>query len=387
MRPLDRIRIEGFKSIKQLDLKLGGLNVLIGANGAGKSNFISVFRLINEMVELRLQRFVGSRPDRFLRFGRRTTPKFSVHLDFGKNGYAFSLAPSENQLIFDDERISFAGDHYGTADRRLGAGHLESMLSAQLESPRNKAIAGYVVPSVRGWRVYHFHDTSDQAAVKQAGAINDNVALRPDASNLAAFLYLLQQKHPESYQRIRDTVRLVAPFFDDFALRPDPLSPGAASIALEWREKGSDFPFTAYQLSDGTLRFICLAVVLLQPKPPATIVIDEPELGLHPYAIEVLAAMLKSYSHNKLGVVNRQVILSTQSVPLVNQLEAKDLIVVDHADGESVFSRPDPDVLKDWLEDYSLGELWEKNVLGGRPSASPMVGAGHKAESSGEAAT
>lgn len=124
----------------------------------------------------------------------------------------------------------------------------------------------------------------------------------------------------------------------------------------------------------------------MQPKPPATIVIDEPELGLHPYAIEVLAAMLKSYSHNKWGFVNRQVILSTQSVPLVNQLEAKDLIVVDHADGESVFSRPDPDVLKDWLGDYSLGELWEKNILGGRPSASPMVGAGHKAESGGEAA-
>lgn len=364
MRPLDRIRIEGFKSIKKLDLTLGGLNVLIGANGAGKSNFISIFKLLNEMAELRLQRFVGSKADRFLRHGRRTTPKFSVDLDFGANGYSFVLTPSENQLIFEEEIISFDGD-FGLNKRFLGAGHLESKLPEQLSNQRNSSIASYVVPSVKGWRVYHFHDTSEQAAVKQSGAINVNDSLRPDASNLAAFLYLLQQKHPQSYQRIRDTVRLVAPFFDDFSLRADPLSQNQQDIMLEWREVGSDFPFTAYQLSDGTLRFICLAVVLLQPTPPATIIIDEPELGLHPYAIEVLAGLLRSVS------LRRQIIVSTQSVPLVNQLDAEHLIVVNHAAGESVFVRPDAEALRSWLEDYSLGELWEKNILGGRPSAPP----------------
>jgi len=367
MRALDRIRIEGFKSIKQLDLQLRPLNVLIGANGAGKTNFISIFRLLNEMAELRLQRFVGANPDRLLRHGRRVTPKFSVQLDFGQNGYEFTLAPSENQLIFDSEWIRFNGQ-YGLSRRSIGAGHLESKRPEQLESDRNQKIARYVVPAVKGWRVYHFHDTSDQASVKQSGAVNDNASLRPDASNLAAFLYLLQQRSLPSYQRIRDTVRLVAPFFDDFALRPDPLS-NDQSIMLEWREQGSDFPFTAYQLSDGTLRFICLATVLLQPNPPATIIIDEPELGLHPFAIEVLAGLLRSVSQS--GYSSRQVIVSTQSVPLVNQLEAEDLIVVNHHRGESVFARLDSEQLKEWLDTYSLGELWEKNILGGRPSAPP----------------
>lgn len=364
MRPLDRIRIEGFKSIKQLDLKLENLNVLIGANGAGKSNFISIFKLLNEMAELRLQLFVGSKADRFLRHGRRVTPKLSVKLNFGSNGYAFALVPSENQLIFESETISFDGD-YGVSNRPIGAGHLESKLPEQLSNEYNRKIAGYVVPSVKGWRVYHFHDTSDQSSMKQSGAINANDSLNPDASNLAAFLYLLQQKYPQSYQRIRDTVRLVAPFFDDFVLRPDPLSKNLQDIMLEWREVGSNFPFTAYQLSDGTLRFICLAVVLLQPTPPATIIIDEPELGLHPYAIEILAGLLRSVS------LKRQIIVSTQSVPLVNQLDVNHLVVVDHASGESTFSRPDSEALANWLDDYSLGELWEKNILGGRPSAPP----------------
>ncbi len=365
MSALKRIRIAGFKSIKQLDLSLGNLNVLIGANGAGKSNFISVFKLVNEIAEQRLQRFVGSNPERFLRHGRRVTPMLSVQLDFGANGYSFRLSPSENQLVFDYELMRFDGN-YGVQQRSLGAGHLESKLSDQLvEGHRNQLIASYVLPAIKDWRVYHFHDTSDQAAVKQTGAINVNHSIRPDASNLAAFLYLLQQKHPKSYQRIRNTVRLVAPFFDDFSLRPDPLSLNQQDIRLEWREVGSDYPFTAYQLSDGTLRFMCLATVLLQPNPPSTIIIDEPELGLHPYAIEVLAGLLCSVSQKV------QLIVSTQSVPLVNQLEAENLIVVNHSNGESVFSRPDVDALQSWLEDYTLGELWEKNILGGRPGAPP----------------
>lgn len=367
MKKLKNIQIKGFKSIKKLDLTLGDLNVLIGANGAGKSNFISVFKLLNEIVELRLQRFVGSKADRFLRHGRRVTPELGVRLEFGANGYSFELIPVGNQLVFGKETMRFSGN--SNIARELGAGHIESKLPMQLDNTQNASIASYVLPAIKSWRVYHFHDTSEQAAIKHSGAINDNGTFRADASNLAAFLYLLQQKHSESYQRIRQTVQLVAPFFDDFSLRPDPLSLGEQNISLEWREIGSDFPFTAYQLSDGTLRFICLAVVLLQPNPPATIIIDEPELGLHPYAIEVLAGLLRSVS------VSTQVIVSTQSLALVNQLDAEHLIVVNHDAGESWFSRLDADALRDWLEDYSLGELWEKNILGGRPTSPPTSNA------------
>ncbi len=136
-------------------------------------------------------------------------------------------------------------------------------------------------------------------------------------------------------------------------------------IRLEWREKGSDFPFQAYHLSDGTLRFICLATLLLQPEMPSTILIDEPELGLHPYAIVVLASLMRS------ATKRTQLIISTQSVSLVNQFDAEDLLVVNRKEHdhryETLVERVDPDKLATWLEEYALGELWEKNVLGGRP--------------------
>lgn len=154
---------------------------------------------------------------------------------------------------------------------------------------------------------------------------------------------------------------MVAPFFGDFYLRPTP--DNADSIQLEWTEKNQDIPFKASDLSDGTLRFVLLATVLLQPNElmPSAIIVDEPELGLHPYAIAVLAALISSASHQ------HQLIISTQSVELVNQFEARDIVVVDKKDGASTFNRLDLDYLKDWLNDYSLGELWQKNLLGGRP--------------------
>ena len=198
--------------------------------------------------------------------------------------------------------------------------------------------------------------------MKQPWALNDNERLRPDGANLAAYLYRLRERSPEHYQRIVDTVRLVAPFFAEFRLRPNPLDPH--SIQLEWQEKGSDFPFLAHHLSDGTLRFICLATVLLQPDNlmPATILVDEPELGLHPYAIELLAALMRQCSDR-----GHQLIVSTQSVELLNHFEPQEVIVVDRADDQSTFTRLDPAALEVWLEEYSLGDLWKRNVFGGRP--------------------
>ena len=188
----------------------------------------------------------------------------------------------------------------------------------------------------------------------------DNVELKPDAGNLAAYLYRLRKTAPLAFRSIEETVRLVAPFFDRFELRPDRLN--EKKIQLEWRERGSDDYFDADTLSDGTLRFICLATLLLQPDLPSLLLIDEPELGLHPFAINLLASLLQSAAERT------QVVVSTQSVTLVNQLAPEDMIVVDRQGRESIFRRPTAEQIADWLDDYSLGELWEKNVLGGRPA-------------------
>ena len=210
------------------------------------------------------------------------------------------------------------------------------------------------------WRVYHFHDTGENAKVKQPHAVNDKLRLQSDAANLAAYLQMLYKKHNSHYQRIVNTIQLVAPFFGDFVHR----SGESEFVELEWTQKGKpDTPFKAHILSDGTLRFICLATLLLQPigKLPDTILIDEPELGLHPYAITVLADIFKQVAEQK------QLIVSTQSVELVNELSPEDIIVVDQEDDASVFKRFTSIQLSGWLEEYAMGELWKQNVLGGRP--------------------
>jgi predicted ATPase len=363
MRSLDRIKANGFKSIKEIDLELRKLNVLIGSNGVGKSNFIGLFKLLNNIVEGNLQVYVGScgGAETLLHFGRKTTSQISLDLSFASytNGYKCTLSPTaDDTLIFKYEGCWY---HYKARFPNplrvsLGSGHKETKLGKATE---NRAIARHVLDDLKSWKVYHFHDTSDSARVKQTGDLEDNRVLRPDAGNLAAFLYRLKEKSPSHYRNIVDSTRLVFPFFDDFVLEPSALNPD--KIRLEWRENGSDAYFNASALSDGTLRFICLSTLLLQPYLPTAILLDEPELGLHPYAITIIAELLRG------AATKTQVIVSTQSVSLVNQFEPEDIVVVEREERHSVFRRLDKSDMQSWLDDYGLGDLWEKNIIGGRP--------------------
>lgn len=365
MPPLDRIRIAGFKSIRDRSLELRPLNVLIGANGAGKSNFIEVFRFLHEIVEQNLQLYVGRSggADRLLHFGSKETQRVVFELRFGLNGYEVALTSAAGDaLVFEREDMWFQRPDYESPyHESLGAGHKESGLMPLIQSSDRKRVAHHVRDAIRSWRVYHFHDTSASARVKQTVDLGDNAVLRSDAGNLAAFLYRLEHTHPGVFRNIEDTVTLMAPFFGGFELRPDRLNPD--KIKLEWREKSVDAYFDAHALSDGTLRFLCLATLLLQPEPPTTILIDEPELGLHPYAITILADLFRSAAQRT------QLVVSTQSVTLVNQLSPEDIVVVDREDHASVFRRPTSEELEGWLEGYALGDLWEKNLLGGRPTS------------------
>ena len=358
---VDRITIAGFKSIREVDLQPRELNILIGANGSGKSNFIGVFKLLHNMVEGRLQRFVveAGGADRLLHYGSKVTEEISLKVAFSDevNGYECTLGPTqEDALFFIRESCWFHDKSYDKPYTHfLGSNHDESLLPKKAE----RGIPRYVVNAFRSWRLYHFHDTSDTAKIKKIGDVDDNRALRPDAGNLAAFLHRLQETDTKNYSNIVDTIRGVAPFFDDFVL--EPLARNKGKIKLEWREVDSDSYFDASSLSDGTLRFICLATLLLQPTYPDTILLDEPELGQHPHAIQVLGELLRS------AATKTQVILSTQSVTLVNQFEPQDIIVVERKGQESVFKNASELDMEAWLEDYGLGDLWEKNLLGGTP--------------------
>ena len=370
MSRVNSLSVSGYKSIRELrDFKLNALNVLIGANGAGKSNFINLFRLLNQMYEQQLQLYVPLQggPDALLHFGRSTSQRLQAEFRFQsdtlesmRSGYSFNLIPTvDNQFIFESEQSFFFGGELQIVNpsRVLGRGHSESRLKEAKDD-----YSQFVRPSVSNWRVYHFHDTSDTAKVKQRHATNDNLRLKPDAANLAPYLRMIKEKHAAHHQRIVETIRLVMPFFDDFVHRPG----NPEYVELEWTEKNDpDTPFKAHRLSDGSLRFICLVTLLLQPVSllPDTILIDEPELGLHPYAIAVLADIFKQVAED------RQLIVSTHSVELINELSPEDVIVVENQRGESIFKRLNTEDLGDWLkDDYSLGDLWKRNILGGRPT-------------------
>ena len=368
-RPIDRITLKGFKSIRSLEgFPLRPVNILIGANGCGKTNFVSFFSLLREIVEGRLQKTVNKEggSDVFLFGGPKVTQKIEAHLEFGMNGYTFSLEPTaDNRLIFADERIEYYADpgmRTSSVARSIGEGHSESSISDPVKSGWNYKVADYVYDAISSWTVYHFHDTSETAAMRRRCSVRDNERLQRDAGNLAAFLYRLREEDEETYNLICETVRLAAPFFRSFKLRPRK-GKGDPYLDLEWRQKDSDYPFHPSQLSDGTLRFIALATALLQPDPPATIFIDEPELGLHPQALDVLANLILQAQERT------QLIVSTQSAALLNAFEPEQIVVIDREEGESRFRRLEEEGLREWLaQDYTLGELWQKNVYGGGPT-------------------
>jgi predicted ATPase len=363
MRILEQLKVKNFKSIRDQTLRLGRLNVFIGGNGSGKSNLVGVFHFLNRVVAGDLQNYTGETggADNILHFGRKQSPSLSIELEFvegdNANGYSFELRPTaEDRFIFSRETFWFH-DRSRFAkglSTELGAGHVEARIQKSTEP-----IAGWVKSDLDSYRIYHFHDTSSSAKVKQTGDVDDNLHLRIDASNLAAFLYRLQLHHPGHFQNIQETIQQIAPFFESFRLAPSRLNPD--KIRLEWKEKGSETYFNAHALSDGTLRFICLATLLLQPMMPAVILLDEPELGLHPAAISLLADLLSSAAQRT------QVLVATQSVTLVNQFTPESVWVVERDARHSVFKHLESADMSAWLEDYSLGELWEKNIIGGRP--------------------
>lgn len=366
MSELDTITIKGFKSIVCIEeLKLGAINVVIGPNGSGKSNFIGVFDFLHALREGHLQDYVARAggADKVLHFGARVTEQLEIHISFkdGVNQYAITLGATETDQLYPSAEFVYFWDkqHPEPYEQRLWPHSSE----AEISNPRYSAgIAKYVRDHLDRWRVYHFHDTSSHSPMKKTADVNDNRYLRPDGSNLAAFLYYLREEHKTSYSLIRRTVQQVAPFFDDFVLEPQRLNPN--KIRLEWRHKGSEAYFDASSLSDGTLRFIALTTLFLQPDEyrPSVILVDEPELGLHPYAITLFASLVKQAS------VTTQVILSTQSSLLLDHFQPEDVLVAERVNGGTRLTRLASDSLAVWLQDYSLGQLWEKNELGGRPT-------------------
>lgn len=364
---LKEIKISGYKSLgmdtQPIDLEMSNLNIIIGANGAGKSNFISFFQMLANMMTGALQIYVGKNgsSESLLQFGSKRTKMISATLVFQNdkftNTYEFSLVKAVNDtLIFAEEAISDGKKRY-----ELSSGQKESfLLTDEAPSASERAVRAIL----SGCKTFQFHDTSSEAHIRSAANIDNNRFLMSDGGNVAAYLYMLKMKHVQYYNRIVDHVRYVMPSFYDFFLEPQILNP--QWIKLQWIEKGnSEYVFGPEHFSDGTLRFIALATLFLQPPEllPQVIFVDEPELGLHPQAVDVLASMVQKATEST------QVIMATQSPRLLDSFEYKDIIVAekDRETGCTVLNRLDENDVKTWLEDYSLSQVWEKNIIGGQP--------------------
>lgn len=369
MAHLDYISVKGFRSIRSVEkLQIKPINIIIGANGSGKSNLIGVFGFLHALREGHLAEYVGTAggAGNILHFGSKTTPelKLDIAFDGESNMYEIRLKPTaEDRFFISSELVRFWDKKYTRPydDGLISTPNGEAGISRS-ELTR---VGRYVREKLASWRIYHFHDTSRASPLKSTADLHDNAFFRPDGKNLPAFLYLLQQKETDAYRTIVKTVQRVAPFFEDFRLQPSRLNP--LKIRLEWKHRGTDNYFDASALSDGTLRFIALATLFLQPTMyrPSVILVDEPELGLHPYAITLLASLIKAASsHN-------QVIVSTQSPQLLDYFSPEDVLIADRTDEATSFRRLDGNSLERWLEDYSLGQLWEKNEFGGRPGSEP----------------
>lgn len=369
---LGRLTLRGFKTIRNLtEFELGPINVLIGPNGAGKSNFVSFFRMLNRMMKPpgSLQLYVGRTggASTLLHNGPAVTPQIEAGLTFktlkGVNEYRFRLFhAAQDTLIFAEEKLRFAPKRLRSGEEAtwmdLGAGQRESNLIGQArDKSRSKTpytLWSFLVDCV----VHQFHNTSETARIRQRAPVSDNRSLSEDAANLAPFLLRIREQHPAHYQRITGTLRQIAPYFADFVLEPE-----NDTLLLRWREFDNDVVLGPHQASDGTLRAMALVALLLQPREelPAVIILDEPELGLHPKAISILAGLLLGVSGHS------QVIVATQSPVLLDHFEPGQVIVAEREGAESVFRRLDEEKLGSWLDEYTMSELWDKNVLGGRP--------------------
>lgn len=354
---MDRIIIKGYKSFKEISFTLGKINLLIGSNGAGKSNFLSLFELLGRTFNQGLEQYVAIKGgvDKFLHQGRKVTSIIETQIIQERNSYKLSLIEADGKLLVQNEQLGY---------RYADSWDYETIATFVPET-KIKTYSGmkrgdYVREYLGQIRKFHFHDTGNRSPfASECHVRNDAQTLYEHGENLAPILFRIQQENPLVYRRIVQVIQSVAPYFLDFYFNPSP----AETLRLLWQDKYSTMIYGPNDFSDGTIRFIALVVLFMQPWLPKLIIIDEPELGLHPVAIQKLSGLIKIAAQR-----GTQIIIATQSAEFISNFDPEDVVTVNQKDGMTHMERLDSQELSHWLDEYTLGELWKQNILkGGQP--------------------
>lgn len=355
---MDSIKIKGYKSFRELTVPLKKINLLIGANGSGKSNFLSLFELLGNIYDRRLAQSVmqAGGVDKILHQGRKVTERAEISVVEGRNSYILSLMESDGNLVVASESLGYQ-PYWGRWSFNVISEFVpEATLKGYVGLRRGEYINEYISQI----RKFHFHDTGRRSPfTADADIQNDSYRLYANGENIAAILLKIRENNQATYRRIIRVIQSVAPFFNDFYLEPTE----AGKVRLQWQDKFSDMIYGPTDLSDGTIRFIALAVLFMQPDLPKVIIIDEPELGLHPVAIEKLAGLIKMAANR-----GTQIIAATQCAELISNFEPEDILTVNQRDGHTEIRRLDADSLGRWLDEYTIGDLWKQKIMkGGQP--------------------
>ena len=371
---IESVHIRGFRSLEDVEITdMPQAAVLIGANGSGKSNFIRFFEMLSWMLlSRRLGEFVerqGGADDQLFG-GNRTTPRMEAEIrmrtDKGRNDYRFVLAHAHpDRFFFSEEAFRFSGSNFPSQAQwqHLDSGHREARIVDEAQSQEsdgvNRITANTITNLLRNCSVYQFHDTSDSSNFKSTWDVSEAHRLRSHGGNLAAVLHRLERRDVRRYEMICSHIGRILPGFDRFVIEED-----YNKVLLRWKAKWTDKTFGPHLTSDGSLRFFALVTLLNLPPEilPDVILLDEPELGLHPAAITLIGGMIKALSQE------RQVIVATQSPLLVNAFDLDEVVALELQNGRTEFRKLKEDDYRVWLEDnFTPGDLWQKNLLGGRP--------------------
>jgi predicted ATPase len=389
MKTFDSIQVQGFRRLRDFHLRLEPLNVMIGANGSGKTSLLEVFSLLAASasgglketihnlggvnLNLTASEYSDTSAAEEMRFGlEKSVPgnaplKYSVSLRQAGANYQIP-----NESFTQHQDVTKPGPHkhfdagygdvryYDPAARKL-------VIPAWEHDPQESALSQvpkmYQAPedfrkTLASSTHYHGLDVGSRAPVRLPQPMREAKLPGRDGEDLVSCLYWMREAGPDRFETIQDTIRAAFPGFERLNFPPV----AAGTLALTWKEKGMKHPFFMHQLSEGTLRFLWLVTLLYSPGLTGVTMIDEPEVSLHPELLSILADCLREASQRT------QLIIATHADRLVRFLSPGDVVVMDvQEDGTTRATRAIDLNLDAWLDDYTLDQVWQHGTLGGRP--------------------